>query len=524
MQSPRPIRRLEASREGVAIEINERLSQELVIALVGPVASGVSSAAVFLREILLGDFAYDVAPIMKPSDVIKSQSGLIGIPPPTNARTATYISEMQDAGNRLREEFGNNYLIEKLIEKIRGYRAAQAGYDGENEVPGRRAYIIDSLKSMEELELLRDIYRDTLCVIGVFAPDKLRDQRLCNLDYPEPERKKVMARDQGELATFGQATRKLFIHSDFFVCNDRRLEDLEANLKRFLNIVFDTAIHTPTRAESAMYEANAAAASSACMSRQVGASIISASGELIAVGWNDVPKFGGSLYVEEDRSTVDEDAKAIVDRDFRCYNWGGNKCHNEIRRRSLMDRIALAVAATGQIRSGGKAAVRAAIGDTGIKSLIEFSRSIHAEMEAILSVAREGKHSLVGATLYTNTYPCHNCARHIVASGIKEVVYIEPYHKSLAIELHWDVITELPDARNMVVFRQFSGVAPSNYLKLFRPKSDRKKDGRLVRVPRDRAVPIFRVPLDARRDYEDKVIADVAAKEHDQVIGAGAVR
>ena len=165
--------------------------------------------------------------------------------------------------------------------------------------------------------------------------------------------------------------------------------------------------------------------------------------------------------------------------------------------------------------------LREAVRESDIRSLIEFSRSIHAEMEAILSVAREGKHSLVGATLYTNTYPCHNCARHIVASGIRTVVYIEPYLKSLAIELHSDVISELPDARNMVVFRQFHGVAPSNYLKLFRPKGARKAYGKLVRTAPESALPVFRVPLDAKREYEDKVIADVAAKEQTSQIGEG---
>ena len=523
MQLPQLAGRHVAAKGGVAMEIKERLSQELVIALVGPVGSGVSTAAKVLRDTLANEFGYDVAPVMKPSDVIRNQSAVVGVVAPANGKTATYITEMQNAGNKLREKFGNNYLVEKLIERIRAYRTEHAGYVGENEQPGRRAYIIDSLKSLDELQLLRDIYRDTLCVVGVFAPDKLRDERLANSDYPADERRQVMARDQGELATFGQDTRKLFVHSDFFLCNDRRPEELETALKRFLDIVFDTAIHTPTRAEAAMYEANAAAASSACMSRQVGASIVSASGELIAVGWNDVPKFGGSLYSEEDRSTIEE-GRGVVDRDHRCYNWGGSKCHNEIRRIGLMDKVALAVADTGQIKDNGRAKVRDAIGRTEINSLIEFSRSIHAEMEAILSVAREGKHSLVGATLYTNTYPCHNCARHIVASGIKEVVYIEPYLKSLAIELHSDVISELPDARNMVVFRQFSGVAPSNYLKLFRPKAERKAEGKLVRTSRAEALPIFRVPLDARRDYEDKVIADVAYKESGQVNPEGAAR
>lgn len=513
MPAPQPITHANANREGAAVEIRDRLSEELVIALVGPVGSGVSSAAAYLAEALGGDFGYDVAPIMKPSDVIRTQCSLVGITPPTSERTANYISQMQDAGNALRKKFGNNYLIEKIVEEIKKYRTKAAGYENQHEMPGRRAYIVDSLKSIEELELLRDIYRDTLLVVGVFAPDQLRDKRLANLEYPESERKTVMARDQGELATFGQATRKLFVRSDFFVRNDRRPEDLHASLKRFLDIVFDTSIHTPTREESAMYEADAAAASSACMSRQVGASIVSAGGELIAVGWNDVPKFGGSLYMEDDRSTADE-TKGIVNQDYRCYNWGGKKCHNEVRRNKMIDRVALAVADSGQLKSNSnKSVVREAISKTDINSLIEFSRSIHAEMEAILSVAREGKHSLVGATLYTTTYPCHNCARHIVAAGIQEVVYIEPYLKSLAIELHSDVISETPDAKNMVFFRQFSGVAPANYLKLFRPKSDRKKEGKLVRMPRKQALPIFRVPLDARSLYEDRIIAEIAAKE-----------
>ena len=96
-----------ANKGGVALEIKERLSQELIIALVGPVGSGVSTAAGILHAALDQDFGYDVAPIMKPSDVIRAQSALVGLAAPKNARTATYISEMQDAGNKLREKFGS---------------------------------------------------------------------------------------------------------------------------------------------------------------------------------------------------------------------------------------------------------------------------------------------------------------------------------------------------------------------------------------------------------------------------------
>ncbi|TMQ08861.1 MAG: hypothetical protein E6J90_35770 [Deltaproteobacteria bacterium] len=40
----------------------------------------------------------------------------------------------------------------------------------------------------------------------------------------------------------------------------------------------------------------------------------------------------------------------------------------------------------------------------------------------------------------TSLITCHNCAKHIVASGIRRVVYVEPYVKSQAVQLHGDAI------------------------------------------------------------------------------------
>ncbi len=136
-------------------------------------------------------------------------------------------------------------------------------------------------------------------------------------------------------------------------------------------------------------------------------------------------------------------------------------------------------------------------------------------MEAILSVAREGRHSILGSTLYTTTYPCHNCARHIVASGIIKVVYVQPYAKSLATDLHSDAVTELLDEPRKVIFRQYEGVAPRNFLKFFQPKAERKQAGRLFRPSPKTAAPTLRVPLDGPAVYEDKIIADLSNKEDD---------
>ena len=498
----------------IANDISDRLSQEIIIALIGPVGSGVSTAGKFLEEVLRETFAYKVCPILKPSTIIKAEASRVSMVAPPREPLNEYIDVMQTAGNSLREKFGGNYLTEKIVELISKFRTNNGGYKDDVALPGRRAYIIDSLKNQEELDLLRSIYGETLCVFGVFAPDGIRKNRLESDGVPPDQVKKIIDRDQSEIATFGQNTRKLFVQADFFVCNDRKEDELRSRIVRFLNIMFDTSVHTPTRAESAMYEASAAAANSACMSRQVGAAIVSKGGELIAVGWNDVPRFGGGLYSEDSRSVYDDTSKSIVDRDHRCFNWGGKICHNENRRFSIIDAVVRKISDKGYIEKGITVAdIKKILVGTEIDSLIEFSRSIHAEMEAILSVAREGKHSLAGATLYTSVYPCHNCARHIVASGIESVVYIEPYLKSLAIDLHNDVITEDPNDIGKVIFRQFDGVAPRNYLKLFKPTADRKFNGKLSKSAPNIALPVFRIQLDSQAQYEDKVIADLSHKE-----------
>lgn len=132
-------------------------------------------------------------------------------------------------------------------------------------------------------------------------------------------------------------------------------------------------------------------------------------------------------------------------------------------------------------------------------------------MAAILAAARDKRHSLDGSTMVVTTYPCHNCARHIVAAGVRSVIYIEPYEKSLAIKLHPDAISEDSRDTQKVFFKQFEGFAPRHILDLFAMKSDRKHDGKLIEVERKTATPFYRRHLDSFTLYEDKVVHDVEA-------------
>lgn len=57
---------------------------------------------------------------------------------------------------------------------------------------------------------------------------------------------------------------------------------------------------------------------------------------------------------------------------------------------------------------------------------IEYSTAIHAEAAAVAYAGRKGI-ALEGASIYVTTFPCPNCARLLVESGIKTVYYCEAY-------------------------------------------------------------------------------------------------
>ncbi|MCR4572085.1 MAG: dCMP deaminase family protein [Bacteroidales bacterium] len=59
---------------------------------------------------------------------------------------------------------------------------------------------------------------------------------------------------------------------------------------------------------------------------------------------------------------------------------------------------------------------------------------LHAEANAITKVAKSGNSS-EGATLYVTASPCIECAKLIIQSGIKRVVYSEEYRLDDGLKL-----------------------------------------------------------------------------------------
>lgn len=474
-------------------------TEELVIALCGPIGSPLHEVAEKLKEMLRTSFGYQTCSVVRLSAFIQEHARRASRT--IRSGQAERRHDLISIGDEMRKSHGPSILAELAVHEIRIDRELHAKDESTGQyLPRRACHIIDSIKNQQELELLRTVYREALYVVGVFAPVSLREQMLRDQGLDNADIAALMDRDSGEELDEGQTVEETFPQCDFFLRMDSNTDtQLRGRVERFLHLILGTQVITPTRAETAMYAAASAAGNSACLSRQVGAAVTDSDGEILAIGWNDVPKAFGDLYV------TDLITDASGDQDKRCWNYGG-KCYNDEEKSLLATHV---VDALGDLVSLDKreAAVQQVIKNKKLRGLIEFSRSIHAEMHAILTALRQKGDRVRGGRLYVTTYPCHSCARHLIAAGIREVYYIEPYKKSLATKLHGDAISENEQAGGKVRLVPYDGVAPTRYLSLFKMKPDsRKRDGKVIRVAPDVATPKLEKSLEALPALEALVV------------------
>src|SRR5690606_13161455 len=143
---------------------------------------------------------------------------------------------------------------------------------------------------------------------------------------------------------------------------------------------------------SAMYAAAMASANSACLSRQVGACVTDAQGNILSVGWNDVRAPHGGLYGD-----------VASDNDYRCWNHGGY-CANDKEKDAVASEILEVLKDIAPVKDA-KAALAAIRGSSRLGSLIEFSRAIHAEMHAIINAGQAYGDKVRGGKIFVTTYP-----------------------------------------------------------------------------------------------------------------------
>lgn len=496
-------------------KVKNTLSSEIVLGICTSIGSLKDEVVDLIISLLEKKYKYETKKI-KLSKFIEeyydSQSDLeLGL-----STGFTHLMNKIKGGDHLRSKYTLSCLAELAIRDIHHQRlrdnninVSDGTYDITKLNTKRRCYIIDSLKNREELDLLRAVYGDIFYCFSIFSPEEERRENLLKKDLTKSEIERIINTDEYENNSHGQNVRDTFVEGDFFIrVSKNNIQELDGKIERYFNIIFESDVVTPTSNEIAMYEAKSAAGNSACLSRQVGAAITNSKGEIISRGWNDVPRFGGNLYKEGE------------EKDFRCKSASLGYCSNDKTKKTVADDILKGFINNEDIKLklfGDEEVnenhpifeqmITIIRKNTKVKDLIEFSRSVHAEMHAIIVGSQLAGSKMIGGKLFCTTYPCHNCARHIIVAGIEEIYYIEPYKKSLCIELHKDAITENETSNEHVKILMYDGVAPRRYLEFFTLSKQRKdKDGLLIKDKFDKINPKTRITLQALPTLETQAI------------------
>lgn len=417
---------------------------ELVIGIIGPIGCNRRLIKENLHA-LAKHYSYDVIDVSI-SSIIEKCVAMNDNPKSEFER----VTKLMDAGNSLRKDTRDNaFLAKRAAVKISKLRRERKS--------ARSIYLIDSLKHPEEVAELKDIYGRGFYLFAIHSSEESRDQYLktyCNISDSK-KRRELIERDKDDKLGHGQGTSKAFHLADFFLTENGNNEKICNSLQRFMDIIFGDPFRTPTFHEYAMFMAYAASIRSSDMSRQVGA-VVTKRTDILATGANECPRRGGGsywpLFDESNNRIFDEEGG----RDYiRGFDYNAQE-KSDITSK-LLDGI------SGDVMEK----LKDNISKSGIKDLTEYGRVVHAEMDAITSCSRRGV-STQGAAIFCTTFPCHNCAKHIIVSGFKKVIYIEPYPKSKALEMHSDSITKIESENEQkVLFIPFVGVGPRQFINFF---------------------------------------------------------
>lgn len=461
-------------------------SSSFVIALVGAVGSPLGETAREL-ESKIKTFGYRVH-ILKLSDAFahadqsltQDVDGRI-LPQDPHAKVEGRYREIRRAmalGNAARESYGTidgekgGCLGQLSVHAISGLRPSMP----------KSCFIIHSLKSPAELEVLRRVYGRRLLAVGLHTPKDERFARLLEqIQYTtgrSPTAAECVTRligiDESERGhKFGQNVEGVFGRCDVFLSATGSDGRLRQQVDRIVRLMFLDPFETPTADESAMAQAFAASLRSASLARNVGAAITTRQGDLIATGFNEVHQYGGSPYTS---------GAAVDGRDF-----ARGHDENVVQKRVLLQQLVQIAHDEGLLKDGqsiGSAVdkIEAApeAKDMLARNITEFVREVHAEMAALCSAVKRGV-PVAGALLYTTTFPCHNCAKHILACGVSEVVFIEAYAKSFAETFYRDSLALDRPSPDKLLVRAFNGVGPRAYPALFAWRERRNDaDGRVL--------------------------------------------
>lgn len=291
--------------------------------------------------------------------------------------------------------------------------------------------IIDAVRNPLELVYLRDQF-SAFFAIAITCEQNDRTARLEDSGLAKKEiasiDDKEYSPDKKHLDNYenfvSQNIQDCIQKSDVFFANPgkpsektQNIRKLNAQVLRYTALMLRPGIITPTKDERCMQLAFVAKLNSGCISRQVGAAVADENFSIKAVGWNDVPKGQVTCLLRD----VDELLTGGDNDAFSGFEKTDKKLQDQIRktygRRSHLKGLGLPCPFC--FKSEYNKSIK--------KDNQVHTRSLHAEENAFLQLAKHGNSGIDKGYLFTTASPCELCSKKAFQLGIREIIYVDPY-------------------------------------------------------------------------------------------------
>lgn len=290
--------------------------------------------------------------------------------------------------------------------------------------------VIDAIRNPLEAVFFQDRY-SSFYLVSITVAESQRLARLRACGYSDGD---ISIIDKAEYSPYDASDENGYYRQDIMGCIQRadihiwnadcrdlasEYHDLANQLLKFVSLIKRPGLVTPSAVERCMQIAFTAKLNSGCISRQVGAVVVDKNFSVRSIGWNDAPhgQVPCNLRCRDD---------LIKGRDPEAYSdfeKGDGAYLREFKERSNKYFVS-------SIESKGlnkafcfKSEYNAF---TGERNQVH-TRSLHAEENAFLQLAKYGSVGVMGGKLFTTASPCELCSKKAYQLGIDEIYYVDPY-------------------------------------------------------------------------------------------------
>ena len=350
--------------------------------------------------------------------------------------------------------FSFSKTINKVIDSAKYY----------SKLNNRSCYIVvDAIRNPYEAVFLKECYADFF-LVSINTDNKNRlehlrkshkftDQQIKDLDDKEYPKSLV-----GDKKYTSQNIQKCIEIADIHINNPRENQygtsELASQLAWYVSLMFHPGLVMPTSMESCMQLAYSVKKSSGCISRQVGAVVTDETFSVKSVGWNNTPQGQVPCLLRSAEHLLNGiDSSAYSD-----YEKNDDVFRGIIEAKYSKEIILRA-------NQGGR---NLAYCFKDIQNEVEneknqvHTRSLHAEENAFLQIAKHGGQKLKGGILFTTASPCELCAKKAYQLGISQIFYIDPY-PGIATS---HILSSGDNSPKLVLFR---GAIGSAFHRLYQP-------------------------------------------------------